>query len=88
VATTVDLSLGGAKISSETQFPLAKTLDFFLLLGSRANLLAGDVVYSQKVSPHSSFFFTGLKFKDLSLEDKKLLETYFNLLEKKEVQPI
>ncbi len=88
VATTVDLSLGGAKISSETQFPLAKTLDFFLILGSRANLLAGDVVYSQKISPHSSYFYTGLKFKDLSQENRKLLETYFNLLEKKEVRSI
>jgi len=88
VATTVDLSLGGAKFSSESQFPLAKTLDFFLILGSRANLLTGDVVYSQKVSPHSSYFYTGVKFKDLSSEDRKLLETYFQLLEKKEVQPI
>jgi diguanylate cyclase (GGDEF)-like protein len=88
VATTVDLSLGGTKISSETQFPLAKTVDFFLILGSRANLLRGDVVYSQQASPHSSYFYTGLKFKDLSPEDKKLLETYFHLLEKKDVQSI
>jgi hypothetical protein len=62
--------------------------DAGLILGSRANLLTGDVVYSQKVSPHSSYFYTGVKFKDLSSEDRKLLETYFQLLEKKEVQPI
>ena len=48
VATTVDLSLGGAKISSDTAFPLARTLDLFLVLGSRANPFRGEVVYCQK----------------------------------------
>ena len=82
VATMVDLSLGGAKISSKAQFPPAKTLDLFLILGSRANPLKGDVVYSQKVSPNSAYFHTGLKFHLLSDEDEHLLRSYFLSLEK------
>jgi c-di-GMP-binding flagellar brake protein YcgR len=87
VATTVDLSLGGAKISSDTAFPLAKTMDLFLILGSQANPFRGEVVYCQKASPHSSFFYTGLKFRDVSPADKKLLESYFLSLAKKEAPP-
>ncbi len=87
VATTVDLSLGGAKISSDTAFPLAQTLDLFIILGNRANPFRGVVVYCLKASPHSSFFYTGLKFRDVSPTDRKLLETYFVSLGKKEAPP-
>ena len=87
VATTVDLSIGGAKISSDMAFPLTKALDLFLILGSRANPFRGEVVYCQKASPHSSFFYTGLKFREVSPSDKKLLESYFLSLGKKDAPP-
>ena len=87
VATTVDLSMGGAKISSDAAFPLAKALDLFLILGSRANPFHGEVVYCQEASPHSSFFYTGLKFREISPSDKKLLESYFLSLGKKDAPP-
>jgi hypothetical protein len=82
VANTIDLSLGGAKISSKAQFPLAKTLDLFLILGSRANPLKCGVVYPQKASPNSACFYTGLKFHLLSDADEHLLQNYFLSLEK------
>ncbi len=84
VATTVDLSLGGARLSTESAFPLAKTLDIFLLLGSMAAPLKGDVVYCQKTGVNSAYFYTGLRFRDLSLADRKLLEAYFLALRHKE----
>ena len=87
VAATVDLSLGGAKISSDSAFPLAQTLDLFLVLGSRANPFRGEVVYCQKASPQSSFFYTGLKFRDVSPTDKKLLESYFLSLGENAMSP-
>jgi diguanylate cyclase (GGDEF)-like protein len=87
VATTVDLSLGGAKISSDTAFPLAQTVDLFIVLGNRANPFRGEVIYCQKASPHSAFFYTGLKFRDASSADKKLLESYFLSLGKKDIPP-
>lgn len=82
VANTIDLSLGGAKISSKAQFPVAKTLDLFLILGNRANPLKGDVVYSQKASPSSAYFYTGLKFHLLADADRQHLQNYFFSLEK------
>jgi diguanylate cyclase (GGDEF)-like protein len=85
VATTVDLGLGGAKISTETPFPLARTVDIFLILGNWANPLKSEVVYSQKASPNSAYFYTGLKFRDISPDDRKILENYFASLEKKDI---
>jgi diguanylate cyclase (GGDEF)-like protein len=87
VANTIDLSLGGAKISSKMQFPLATILDIFLILGNRANTLKGEVMYSKKASPNSAYFYTGLKFRDLSEEDKQLLQSYLLSLEKRDVAP-
>ncbi len=87
VANTVDLSLGGAKISAKMQFPLATILDIFLILGNRANALKGEVVYSKKASPNSAYFYTGLKFRDLSADDKQLLQDYLLSLEKRDVAP-
>ncbi len=84
VANTIDLSLGGAKISSKAQFPLAKTLDLFLILGSRANPLKCDVVYSQKASPNSVYFYSGLKFHLLSDSNRELLQDYFLTMDKTE----
>ncbi|MBP1768890.1 MAG: hypothetical protein H6P98_3005, partial [Candidatus Aminicenantes bacterium] len=55
VTKTLNLSLGGAKILSESKLPLAKPLDLFLVLEDTATHLKGDVVYSQRAgegSPH------------------------------------
>jgi diguanylate cyclase (GGDEF)-like protein len=83
VATTVDLSLGGARISSETPFPLAKVLDLFFVLGSQACPVRGEVVYCRKAAS-SAFFYTGLKFRELSAGDLRLLETFFLSLGRKD----
>jgi len=82
VANTVDLSLGGAKLSSKVQFAAARTLELFLILGSRANPIKGDVVYSRKASPNSVYYYTGVKFHLLSEPDRQTLQSYFLSLEK------
>jgi diguanylate cyclase (GGDEF)-like protein len=84
VATTVDVSLGGARISVESPFPLAHVLDLFMVLGNRACPFRGEVVYCRKASPNSAFFYTGLKFRDLTTGDHSLLEAYFLSLGKKD----
>jgi diguanylate cyclase (GGDEF)-like protein len=85
VTKTINLSLGGAKIPSETEFPPAQTLDLILILGNKASQFKGDVIYSEKGSGDVSHYYTGLRFRDLSLTDRKNLEDYFYSLEKKEV---
>ena len=80
VAKTVNLSLGGAKILSDARLPVAGTIDLILVLGNKANRVASDVVYSEKAGGESPYFYSGLKFKDLSSTDQKAIEEYFESL--------
>lgn len=77
VAATIDLSLGGARISAETPFPLARILDLFLILGPKASPFQAEVVYCQKAASQAAFFYTGLKFRGLTAAEHRLLEDYF-----------
>jgi diguanylate cyclase (GGDEF)-like protein len=85
VGSTVDLSFGGARISAETQFPMAKMLDLFLVLGSRASTVRGEVVYCRKASTTASYYYTGVRFRDLTPSDREALEDYFLSLEKRQI---
>ena len=80
VAKTVNLSLGGARILSDARLPVAQTIDLILVLGNKANRVTSDVVYSDKAGGESPYFYSGLKFKDLSPADQKVLEEYFESL--------
>lgn len=84
VTKTINLSLGGAKISSDLRLPLAQTLDVILILGSKACQLKGEVIYSEKAKGEFLRYHSGLKFKDLSFEERKILEDYFASLQIKE----
>lgn len=77
VTKTINLSLGGAKISSDIKLALAQTLELILILGNKACPLKGDVIYSEKAEGEFLRYCTGLKFRDLSSEGRKLLEDYF-----------
>lgn len=80
VTKTINLSLGGAKIISETKLPVAQTINLFLILGKKATQFKSEVVYSRESSGDSSCFCTGLRFKNLSLNDRSILEEHFNSL--------
>lgn len=85
VAQTVDMSLGGARLSSESRLAPERILDLMIILGRKASPFRADVVYSEKASAQSVFFHTGLRFRDLSVNDKEILQEYFVNLEKNEV---
>jgi len=82
VAKTVNISLGGAKVLSNARLPVTGTIDLILVLGNKANRIASDVVYSDKAGGESPYFYSGLKFKDLSPANQKALEDYFESLRK------
>ncbi|MFQ5722565.1 MAG: PilZ domain-containing protein, partial [Candidatus Aminicenantales bacterium] len=84
VTKTINLSLGGAKISTDLKLPLAQTLDIMLILGSKACQLKGNVIYSEKAEGEFFRYYSGLQFKDISFEDRKILEDYFASLKLKE----
>ncbi|GAH62900.1 unnamed protein product, partial [marine sediment metagenome] len=44
----------------------------------------GDVVYSEKVEKNFFRYYSGLKFKSLSPEEKTILEDYFSSLDLEE----
>jgi diguanylate cyclase (GGDEF)-like protein len=84
VTKTLNLSLGGVKILSESKLPLARPLDLFLLLDDRATSLKGNVVYSQRASESSPQFHTGVEFREMAAADRKVLESYIAAFLKRE----
>ena len=84
VAQTINISLVGVKISSESELPRDHTLDLMIVLKDKAYQFKGDVVYSEKVEKNFFRYYSGLKFKDLSSEDKTILEDYFSSLDLEE----
>jgi diguanylate cyclase (GGDEF)-like protein len=82
VVKTINMSLGGAKVLSDARLPVAKSIGLILVLGDKANRVVSDVVYSDKAGGESPYFYSGLKFKDLSPADQKALEEYFESLGK------
>ena len=84
VTKTLNLSLGGAKILSESKLPLAKPLDLFLVLEDTATHLKGDVVYSQRAGEGSPHFHTGLEFREMGAAERKVLEGFIAAVLKRE----
>jgi diguanylate cyclase (GGDEF)-like protein len=84
VVGTVDLSLGGARISTDACLQVGRHLEIMIILGSRANPFLADIVYSEPPSPQSSLFHSGLRFCDPTPADRQVLQDYFLELEKKE----
>jgi diguanylate cyclase (GGDEF)-like protein len=80
VTKTINLSLTGAKIPTEAQLGTKKTLDLILILGNNACQLKGDVVYSELAGEEYFHYFTGIRFRDLAMKEKKILEDYFTSL--------
>ncbi|TET21193.1 MAG: diguanylate cyclase [Candidatus Aminicenantes bacterium] len=80
VTKTINLSIGGAKISTDSKLYADQDLDLILILGNKACQMKGDIVYSEMVKDDYSRYYSGLKFKNISLNDRKILEDYFSAL--------
>jgi diguanylate cyclase (GGDEF)-like protein len=78
VAMTINLSLGGAKISSEKQFPSSKKLDIIVILGKTALECKGYVIYSHKSETDLPSYHSGLKFSELSLNSRQILRDHLS----------
>jgi PilZ domain-containing protein len=80
VTKTLNLSLGGAKISTDHILSDGNTLELTVILGKSAFRCKGEIVYSVKSGEGFSVCYSGLKFWDLSLNDRCLLENYISSL--------
>jgi diguanylate cyclase (GGDEF)-like protein len=87
VAKTVNIGLEGARIVSDTALPLAKTLETILVIEDKANLIQSDIVYTEKGEGDPGFFYSGLKFKDLTYKEIKGIESYLFHFRRRDVLP-
>jgi diguanylate cyclase (GGDEF)-like protein len=86
VTKTINLGLGGLKISTMNELPKFQTYDLILLLGNKACQCRGHVVYSEKDEGNLPFYHSGLKFGDLSLTDRQILDEYFSSIENRKFE--
>jgi diguanylate cyclase (GGDEF)-like protein len=84
VTKTINMSLGGLRIFSDSKLPLAKALDLFLILESRATAFKGEVVYSQKTADEPAEYQTGIKFREMAAAEKQVLEDFLAAVSKRE----
>ncbi|MGB7296761.1 MAG: diguanylate cyclase [Candidatus Aminicenantales bacterium] len=84
VTRTINLSLGGLRMMSDAKFPLAKSLDLFLVLEDKATSLRGDVVYCRKTEEDPALFHTGIRFREMAAADRKALENFLVTISKRE----
>lgn len=77
ITNTLNLSLGGVKISTPSPLKLFDQMDMILILGEEeACQLHGDVIYSTKVENNGNRYYSGLKFRNISAGEKAKLERY------------
>ena len=86
VAKTANISLEGARIVSDTP-PPAKALETILVIDDKATLIRSDIVYSEKGGGDSGFYYSGLKFKDLTFKEIKGLESYLFHFRRRDILP-
>lgn len=84
VTKTINMSLGGVRIFSDSKLPLAKLLDLFLILENRATPFKGEVVYSQRSAEDPAEFTTGIKFREMPAAERKALESFLASVGKRE----
>ena len=84
VTKTVNLSMGGAKISTDSKFDPHQDLDLTLILGNKVCQIKGTIVYSSIAEKARSGYHAGIMFRDVSTRDKKILQDYFASLHPRE----
>jgi diguanylate cyclase (GGDEF)-like protein len=85
VAKTVNISLEGARVVSDTELPPGPSLDTILVIEDRATLVKSDIIYKEKGGGETGFVYTGVKFKDLTYKEIKGLESYLFQFRKRAV---
>jgi hypothetical protein len=84
VTKTINLSLGGAKIPTDSLLENHQAFDLILVLGKNACQVKGEVVYSVAAGENYSHFLSGIKFLDMQAKERKFLESYFSSLNPRE----
>jgi len=84
VTRTVNLSLGGLKMLSESRVPSATAMDLVLVLDDKATRFKGNVVYTEKVGDVPPRFHMGVRFREMGEAERAALESYLTVVSKRE----
>ena len=84
VTRTVNLSLGGLKMLSESRFPAATAVDLVLVLDDKATRFKGNVVYTEKVGETPPQFHMGVRFREMGAPERQALEDFLATASKRE----
>jgi hypothetical protein len=76
VAKTVNISLEGARIVSDSPLPADRAVETILVIEDKATAIRSDIVYSEKGGGEPGFYYSGVKFLDLTFEGTRGLEDY------------
>jgi len=87
VAKTINISLEGARIVSDAPLAGGPTLDTILVVEDKATPIRSTVVYSEKGEGDPGFFYTGVKFGDLTFKEIKGLESYLLHFRRRDILP-
>ena len=85
VAHTINISLGGVRIVSDTRLPPAKTLETIIVLEDKANIIRSDVIYSEKAEGETPLYYSGLRFRDLDPNEIHGLEGYLSHFQRRDM---
>ncbi len=84
VTKTINLSMGGVRIISDTRLEATETLDLFLILENKATPFKGKVVYSQKTRQEAVHYHSGIQFGEMGTAQRKMLENYLASVPRRE----
>jgi diguanylate cyclase (GGDEF)-like protein len=87
VAKTANISLEGARIVSDSELPAGGALETILVIEDKANLIKSEVVYSEKGEGDPCFYYSGVKFRDLTYKEIKGLESYLFHFRRRDTLP-
>jgi diguanylate cyclase (GGDEF)-like protein len=87
VAKTVNISLEGARIVGDTPFGPGPVFETILVIEDRATPVKCTLVYSERGVGDPGFYYTGVKFEDLTMTEIKGLERYLLNFRRRDAVP-
>jgi diguanylate cyclase (GGDEF)-like protein len=87
VAKTVNISLEGARIVSDAPLAEGPSFDSILVIEDKATPVKCSLVYAERGVGDPGFFYTGVKFEDLTFREIKGLESYLLHFRRRDTLP-
>jgi len=87
VAKTVNISLDGARVVSDAPLDAGPSLDTILIVEDKATPVRSTLIYSERGEGDPGFFYSGVRFEDLTFKEIKGLEDYLFRFRRRDALP-